>query len=157
MRAHHVLVRRCRWRASIWISCARPEQLDACLEAWLPGRSLSLGVVDGRNVWRTDLRRALALLERAAHEVDEVWVGPSCSLMHAPVDLALETKLDAELRSWLAFAVQKLHELAILKRGVEHDGRERITDELQLSDTVQRSRGNPSAFTTQPSSSASRH
>ena len=116
-----------------------PEQLDAMLKDWRPGRVLSLGVVDGRNVWRTDLRRALALLERAHEVVDDLWVGPSCSLMHAPVDLALESKLDVELRSWLAFSVQKLHELAILKRGVEH-GSEAIEDELQLSDIVERSR-----------------
>lgn len=115
-------------------------QLDAFLEHMPAGRVLSLGVVDGRNVWRTDLRKALGLLQRAAQRVDELWVGPSCSLMHAPVDLELETKLDPELRSWLAFATQKLHELATLKRGLEHDGREAITDELQLSDTVQRAR-----------------
>jgi 5-methyltetrahydropteroyltriglutamate--homocysteine methyltransferase len=116
------------------------EQLDAFLEDHPAHRVLSLGVVDGRNVWRTDLRKALGLLQRAAQRVDELWVGPSCSLMHAPVDVALETKLDPELRSWLAFATQKLHEIAVLKRGLEHDGREAITDELELSDTVQRSR-----------------
>lgn len=116
-----------------------PEQLDAILRHWQPGKSLSLGVVDGRNVWRTDLRAALELLERAHQTVDDVWVGPSCSLMHTPVDLALESKLDVELRSWLAFAAQKLHEIATLKLGVEH-GIEAIEDEVQLSDIVQRSR-----------------
>jgi 5-methyltetrahydropteroyltriglutamate--homocysteine methyltransferase len=117
-----------------------PEQLDAFLGTHHSGKILSLGVIDGRNIWRTDLSRALKALERAAEKIEDVWVAPSCSLIHSPVDLEAETKLDAELRSWLAFSVQKLHELTILKRGIEHDGREAIIDELQLSDTVQRSR-----------------
>ncbi len=115
-------------------------QLDHFLERMPKGKVLSLGVVDGRNVWRTDLRKALSVLQRAAQRVDELWVAPSCSLMHAPVDLALETKLDPELRSWLAFATQKLHEIATLKRGLERDGQGAIAKELELSDSVQRSR-----------------
>jgi len=117
-----------------------PQQLDAFLAGMAAGKVLSCGVVDGRNVWRTDLQRALRLLERVRAITDNVWVAPSCSLMHTPVDLDLETKLDVELKSWLAFAKQKLHELAVLGRGLEHDGHEAIIDELQLSDTVQRSR-----------------
>jgi 5-methyltetrahydropteroyltriglutamate--homocysteine methyltransferase len=116
-----------------------PEQLDAFLREAPRDKVLSLGVVDGRNVWSTDLRKASALLERASSKVDEVWVAPSCSLIHSPMDLALETKLDPELRSWLAFAVQKLDEVVALKRGLAH-GKEMIADALQLSDTVQRSR-----------------
>jgi 5-methyltetrahydropteroyltriglutamate--homocysteine methyltransferase len=117
-----------------------PGQLDAFLKDLSPTKVLSCGVVDGRNVWRTDLSRALKLLERVREKTDNVWVAPSCSLIHAPVDLELESKLDVELKSWLAFAKQKLHELAVLGHGLEHDGREAIIDELQLSDTVQRSR-----------------
>jgi len=117
-----------------------PEQLDTLLGGLAPERVLSCGVVDGRNIWCTDLRRALSVLQKVRAKTDNVWVAPSCSLMHAPVDLDLETKLDVELKSWLAFAKQKLHELSILGRGLEHDGREAIVDELQLSDTVQRSR-----------------
>jgi 5-methyltetrahydropteroyltriglutamate--homocysteine methyltransferase len=117
-----------------------PEQLDAFVKDLPPQRVLSCGVVDGRNIWRTDLRRALELLQRVRAQTDNVWVGPSCSLMHTPVDLDLESKLAVELKSWLAFAKQKLRELAVLGRGLEHDGREAIVDELQLSDTVQRSR-----------------
>ncbi|MFZ5561173.1 MAG: 5-methyltetrahydropteroyltriglutamate--homocysteine S-methyltransferase [Pseudomonadota bacterium] len=80
---------------------------------------LSLGLIDGRNVWRADLREKLAIL-RAAHARlgDRLWVGSSCSLLHAPVDLAREQGLPAELRSWLAFAVQKLAEVATLKRAL---------------------------------------
>ncbi len=93
-----------------------PEQLDAVLEALPSGRVLSLGLVDGRNIWRTDLDAASALLQRAirARGADLVWSSSSCSLLHVPVDLVQETKLDDELRSWLAFAHQKLDEIVAL-------------------------------------------
>src|SRR5881628_2459844 len=96
-----------------------PGQLDQLLAAWPKGRVLSAGVVDGRNVWRADLRKQAALLERAAAKVgqDRLWVAPSCSLLHTPLDLDLETKLDPELKSWLAFAQQKLHEVVALAKG----------------------------------------
>src|SRR5438132_13522998 len=69
-----------------------PRQLDPLLKAWPKGRVLSLGVVDGRNVWRADLAAALGSLERARERIgaDELWVAPSCSLLHVPVDLDLE-------------------------------------------------------------------
>ncbi|HKC48051.1 MAG TPA: 5-methyltetrahydropteroyltriglutamate--homocysteine S-methyltransferase [Gemmatimonadales bacterium] len=97
-----------------------PEQLDALLAAWPKGRVLSLGVVDGRNIWRTDLDAALTLLERAVAKIgaDALWVAPSCSLLHVPLDLDLETKLDPEILPWLAFARQKLTEVATLTRAL---------------------------------------
>ena len=97
-----------------------PEQLDALLEQWPKGRVLSLGVVDGRNVWRADLDGALKPLERAVSRIggDAVWVAPSCSLLHVPLDLDLETKLDPEILPWLAFAKQKLGEVAMLTRAL---------------------------------------
>lgn len=97
-----------------------PEQLDALLEQWPKGRVLSLGVVDGRNVWRADLDGALKRLERAVSRIggDAVWVAPSCSLLHVPLDLDLETKLDPEILPWLAFAKQKLGEVATLTRAL---------------------------------------
>ena len=96
-----------------------PQQLDSLLEAWPQGRVLSAGVIDGRNVWRADLPRQAALLERIAAKVgrDHLWVAPSCSLLHTPLDLDLETKLDPELKSWLAFAKQKLREVVALAKG----------------------------------------
>src|SRR5213593_3193453 len=86
-----------------------PQQLDPLLKAWPKGRVLSLGVIDGRNIWRADLASALGLLERARERIgaDDLWVAPSCSLLHVPVDLDLERRLDPELKSWLAFAKQK--------------------------------------------------
>src|SRR5256885_3031986 len=96
-----------------------PQQLDPLLEAWPQGRVFSAGVIDGRNVWRADLPRQAALLELIAAKVgrDNLWVAPSCSLLHTPLDLDLETKLDAELKSWLAFAKQKLQEVVALAKG----------------------------------------
>jgi 5-methyltetrahydropteroyltriglutamate--homocysteine methyltransferase len=76
---------------------------------------LSLGVIDGRNIWKTDLNAVLNWLEPIAERLgDRLWIAPSCSLLHVPVDLRSEQKLDAELKSWLAFAVQKLDELRVL-------------------------------------------
>lgn len=77
---------------------------------------VSLGIVDGRNVWRTDLDRAHGLVRRAVERVgtDRVWIAPSCSLLHTPVDVETEVNLDAELRRWLAFATQKLVEIRAL-------------------------------------------
>jgi len=96
-----------------------PEQLDPLLAAWPKGRVLSAGVIDGRNVWRADLEKQAALVERAAAKVgkDRLWVAPSCSLLHTPFDLDLETRLDPELKSWLAFAKQKLQEVVALAKG----------------------------------------
>jgi 5-methyltetrahydropteroyltriglutamate--homocysteine methyltransferase len=96
-----------------------PQQLDKLLAAWPKGRVLSAGVIDGRNVWRADLGKQRDLLDRAAARVgrEHLWVAPSCSLLHTPLDLDLETKLDPELKSWLAFAKQKLHEVVALAKG----------------------------------------
>jgi len=77
---------------------------------------LSLGIINGRNIWRSDLDHCLDLLKAAQLKTDqELWLAPSCSLLHVPVDLDLENTLDDELKSWLAFALQKLEELDILK------------------------------------------
>jgi 5-methyltetrahydropteroyltriglutamate--homocysteine methyltransferase len=101
-----------------------PGQLDALLAAWPGARVLSAGVINGRNIWRADLEAQLALLERAAAKVgkDQLWVAPSCSLLHTPLDLDLETKLDADLKGWLAFAKQKVAEVVTLARAVSAGG-----------------------------------
>jgi len=95
-----------------------PRQLDAALERAPAGLKLSLGIVDGRNIWRTDLEQTLALVRKAAERLgpERLELAPSCSLLHVPVDLQYETRLDPDLRSWLAFARQKLDELASLAR-----------------------------------------
>ncbi len=107
-----------------------PQQLDEFLPGYPADKVLSLGVVDGRNVWRTDLDAALALVQPAHRQLGHrLWVAPSCSLLHTPVDLSQETELDAELKSWLAFSVQKLDEVAILGRALDQ-GVESVATEL---------------------------
>jgi 5-methyltetrahydropteroyltriglutamate--homocysteine methyltransferase len=98
-----------------------PGQLDPLLRAAPKALALSLGVVDGRNVWRTDLDRALALVDRAvaARGAENVQVAPSCSLLHVPLSLDLEREaggLDPEIAPWLAFATEKVQEVAALSR-----------------------------------------
>jgi 5-methyltetrahydropteroyltriglutamate--homocysteine methyltransferase len=90
--------------------------LDLALELVPEGMALSLGVVDGHNVWRTDPDRALGQIQRAVAKLgeDRVLVAPSCSLLHVPVSLEGETRLDQELRSWLAFAEEKVAEVSSL-------------------------------------------
>jgi len=92
----------------------------AAVADWLPAHKvLSLGVVDGRNIWRADLDATLTLL-RALRELrgHELWLAPSCSLLHVPFSVAGEQGLDEELRSWLAFAMEKIGELSILKHAL---------------------------------------
>ncbi|WP_394839267.1 5-methyltetrahydropteroyltriglutamate--homocysteine S-methyltransferase [Pendulispora rubella] len=93
-----------------------PDQLDGVLAAIPASMALSVGVVDGRNVWRTDLDAAQRIVDRAVHALGpaRVLVAPSCSLLHVPVDLDAERKLEGEVRSWLAFAKQKLAEIRAL-------------------------------------------
>jgi len=111
-----------------------PDQIDRALAEIARTLSLSLGVIDGRNIWRSDLDRALAVVERAVKALgpERVLVAPSCSLIHSPVDLELETGLDAELRGWLAFAKQKVHEVALLARAAR-EGRDAVKDDLAAS------------------------
>jgi len=90
-----------------------PEQLGGIFAHLAPGTALSVGVVDGRNVWRVDAGRALALVDHAVGVLGEqrVMVAPSCSLLHCPVDLDGETALNSEVRQWMAFALQKCDEV----------------------------------------------
>ena len=93
-----------------------PAQLAAFAEQWPADKILSCGIIDGRNVWRNDLEASLARVSSARAALGErLWVASSCSLLHVPVDLENEPKLDAELRTWLAFAVQKAAEVAALR------------------------------------------
>jgi 5-methyltetrahydropteroyltriglutamate--homocysteine methyltransferase len=120
--------------AGLHLDLARaPGQLDAALQAWPADRWLSLGVVDGRNVWRSDLRVALGLLRRAAAGfARRLMVAPSCSLLHVPHSLKPETALDPALRRRLAFANEKLAEVAALARGLD-EGEEAIAQALAES------------------------
>ncbi len=109
------------------------DELSRILDRLSPYQVLSLGIVDGRNVWRTDLERALQRLEEPSRRLGErLWLAPSCSLQHVPVDLAAERQLDAGLRTWLAFALQKLEELALLRQALD-SGRDSVRGELQAA------------------------
>ena len=93
-------------------------EFDQVLARFPQGKILSLGLVDGRNIWKNDFASSLTLLQRAKDAVGEarLWVAPSCSLQHSPITLSNEPVLDAELKNWLAFADQKLDEVVSLSR-----------------------------------------
>jgi 5-methyltetrahydropteroyltriglutamate--homocysteine methyltransferase len=90
-----------------------PEQLDVVASKAPPSLLLSLGVIDGRNVWRANLAVILDRIEPvvARRGIDRVQIAPSCSFLHVPIDVELEDALDPDLKSWLAFANQKMSEL----------------------------------------------
>ncbi|MEL1263398.1 5-methyltetrahydropteroyltriglutamate--homocysteine S-methyltransferase [Pseudoxanthomonas putridarboris] len=124
------------------------DQLDEVLKVLPKGRVLSAGLVDGRNIWRANLDNALILAKYALGHVGEerLWLAPSCSLLHVPVDATGEKNLSGDLRSWLAFARQKIEELRVLSdalaspRAAEAalaDARDRI-ESRRRSDKVHR-------------------
>jgi 5-methyltetrahydropteroyltriglutamate--homocysteine methyltransferase len=99
-----------------------PQQLDVVCQQWPTNWVLSAGVVDGRNVWRTDLRAVLTRLQPIKEQLGwRLWLAPSCSLAHVPVSLQGEDQLDAEVRAWLAFADEKLDELRVLATALSDD------------------------------------
>ena len=93
-----------------------PEQLETMLSEIGPDTLLSLGLVDGRNIWRVDAEKALALRKTAVDALGEerVMIAPSCSLLHTPVDLEGEDALPPEVKNWMAFALQKCREVRML-------------------------------------------
>ncbi|GAB3414911.1 5-methyltetrahydropteroyltriglutamate--homocysteine S-methyltransferase [Niabella aquatica] len=105
--------------AALHIDLVRaPEQLDEVLALVPDNLLLSLGVVDGRNVWKNDYEQSIALISKAIAKLgsDRVIIAPSCSLLHSPIDLDLETAIDLEIKNWMAFAKQKLTEIQELKQ-----------------------------------------
>jgi 5-methyltetrahydropteroyltriglutamate--homocysteine methyltransferase len=96
-------------------------QLDAVLAGLPEEMVLSAGIVDGRNIWKTDFEKAVAVLKRIESAVGfaRLMIGSSCSLIHSPVDLRSEKQLDFELRDWMAFAVQKCEEVGVLGDALE--------------------------------------
>lgn len=107
---------------ALHIDAVRGADEIETIHSWLPAyKALSLGVIDGRNIWRSDLDALLKQLRPLHQQLGErLWLAPSCSLLHVPVDLEQEQQLDKEIRSWLAFAVQKLAELNTLKQSLDH-------------------------------------
>jgi 5-methyltetrahydropteroyltriglutamate--homocysteine methyltransferase len=109
-----------------------PKQLDSVLAGTRPDLVLSLGVIDGRNVWRADLTQVLDRLEPLLTGGRQIVLAPSCSLLHTPIDLGQEKALDADVRSWLAFAVQKIEELVVIAQALNH-GRAHVAEALSAS------------------------
>jgi 5-methyltetrahydropteroyltriglutamate--homocysteine methyltransferase len=105
----------------------------------LAGKTLVAGIVDGRNIWRTDLESALGRLASLLGSAETVAVSTSCSTLHVPYSLAPETDLDDALRSWLAFGAEKVHEVATLARALK-DGRDVVADEITASNAAVASR-----------------
>ena len=106
------------------------DEVEALISGSPADRVISLGVVNGRNIWKTDLTGTLDWLEPIAKRLgDRLWLAPSCSLLHVPVDLTFEVKMDADIRSWLAYAVQKLGEIKVLAKAL-NAGRGAVQAEL---------------------------
>ena len=114
---------------------AVPTQLSGVLAALPEHMHLSLGVVDGRNIWKTNCAAALSSLRNAALKLgsDRLFVGSSSSLLHVPVDLELETSLDPEIRNWMAFTVQKCGEIALLGQTIDGEWSPECLNENRLA------------------------
>ena len=117
-----------------------PQEVPRVVDWLPPHKQLSLGVINGRNIWRSDLEKTLDWLEPVYEKLgNRLWLAPSCSLIHVPVDLTSEDKLDPEIRSWLAFAVQKLDELKTLATALSN-GRAAVREQLAESTVAVNSR-----------------
>jgi 5-methyltetrahydropteroyltriglutamate--homocysteine methyltransferase len=121
-----------------------PQQLDAWREALPADKVLSVGVLDGRNVWRANLRELAGSLQQLhAERGDTLWIAPSCSFLHIPVSLDAEKRLDPEVKSWLSFATEKLDEIGTLALAL-HDPAA-AESALAAADRVLAARRNSSA------------
>ena len=119
-----------------------PEQLTAFADY---DKILSVGIIDGRNIWRANLNQVLDVVEPLKAKLgDRLWIAPSCSLLHTPYDLEVETQLQAnkpELYQWLAFTLQKIQELRVIKTALEQ-GQESVQAELVASQAAADARKN---------------
>ena len=128
--------------AGLHIDAVRaPEQLLNVVDRLPVHKVLSVGIIDGRNIWRTDLRAARETLAELAERLGErLWLAPSCSLLHVPVDLKREQALEPELKSWLAFALQKVDEVVALEQLLASEPAPSALAALEASDQSVRSR-----------------
>lgn len=109
------------------------QQLDHVIQRFPAKKVLSVGLIDGRNVWKTDLNASISRLKEAKYKFgDNLWIAPSCSLLHVPVNLEVEEKLESELKSYLAFAKQKLAEIKLID-----DTLHGLTDEKALIENAE--------------------
>lgn len=122
-----------------------PQQLDEILQKIPSGKKLSLGIVDGRNIWKNNYQHSLKTIHKTIEKIGEenVMIAPSCSLIHSPCDLDLETNeeiLTSEIKQWMAFAKQKIEELASLKKLIEKGNSEPNTTLLKENIKTHRNR-----------------
>ena len=117
------------------------DQLEHALSAAPSSLALSMGIVNGRNVWRADLEPMLVQLEHARGRLgaERMLIAPSCSLLHVPVDLTLEETIDDTVKTWLAFAVQRIEEVVVLSRAL-NEGRAAVEEQLRAATSVRDAR-----------------
>lgn len=110
-----------------------PEQLDDVLRSVPENLSLSLGVVDGRNIWKNNYEKSLSFITKAVEKLgsERIFIAPSSSLLHSPCDLDFETSLNAEIKNWLAFAKQKVKEVVTLKELASGTADEKILADFE--------------------------
>jgi 5-methyltetrahydropteroyltriglutamate--homocysteine methyltransferase len=138
---------------NLWLACHLPvaglhidvtrsgSEWQLVLDRLPEYKVLSLGVIDGRNIWRANLREKLDILKQAQARIgDRLWVSAGSSLLHSPVDLVREEKISAELRSWLSFAVQKLDEVAVLKTALQNEQHPHVLAAFKGADLAAASR-----------------
>ena len=117
--------------------CRDPEQIRDAVSFVPEGMMLSLGLVDGRNIWRNDLHKSLEFVEFVESHIgkDNIMVAPSCSLLHSPIDLDKEDTLDSRVSDWMAFAKQKLREIAVIAKEA-NEGYDAVAKDMEESDAV---------------------
>lgn len=138
---------------NLWLACHLPvaglhidvtrsgTEWQLVLDRLPEYKVLSLGVIDGRNIWRANLREKLDILKQAKARIgDRLWVSAGSSLLHSPVDLVREEKISAELRSWLSFAVQKLDEVSVLKAALVNPEQAHVVAAFKGADLAAASR-----------------
>lgn len=120
-----------------------PKQLQSVVPKFVnTGKVISIGIVNGRNVWRNNLSDSIGKLKPIADLVgsDKLWVGPSCSLQHSPVDLDSEKKLSNEIKQWLAFAKQKITEIDVISKSLNGSTESYVADAVKASDEADKAR-----------------
>ncbi len=128
--------------AGLHLDTTRAKNWQSVAKQWSSDKVLSLGVINGRDVWRADLQAKQQLLEQVSKDAphSELWVGSSCSLQHSPVDLDSETKLDDELKQWLAFAKQKCREVSLLAKTLNGTTNDAEQQEITANATAAQAR-----------------
>jgi 5-methyltetrahydropteroyltriglutamate--homocysteine methyltransferase len=124
---------------AIGVDLVRGADVAVASAPELASKTLVAGIVNGRNIWRTDLEAALDRLTSLLGSAAAVAVSTSCSTLHVPYSLEPETDLDDALRSWLAFGAEKVHEVATLARALR-DGRDAVAGEIEASNAAVQSR-----------------